>query len=293
MPGKYGRQGLFISLFLAPAVFLYGIFVVNPYLAAIQRSFTSWSGFSGQAPFVGLSNFRQLLEDEVFVLSVKNSMILVLTLPVVFAISLGLAVTLNKQDRFAKIMRIVVVLPILLSLPTVAALAKQAYQPDWGFINYFLRAVALDAWASPWLAEPNLALYAVAAAWIWYATSFYFIIFSAGLHNIPPDIFEAAKLDGAAAWGMFTKITLPLLVPVLRVSVFFFIVGIFLFAFPLIHVMTQGGPGHQTEVMATWLYKQAFLEAKFGYASAIGVAVLVLSLALAGIGTGLLRKQVD
>lgn len=285
---------LFIALFLLPAMALYGGFVLLPYLEGIQKSFTSWSGFSGDAPFVGLGNYATLLGDDVFLKSVANNLILAAgTLPLVFAIALALAVSLNRTGRYVKVLRVVVVLPILLALPTVAALARQAYQPDWGFINYFLRAAGLEGLASPWLAQPGLALYAVAAAWIWYAASFYFIIFSAGLQNISPEVVEAARLDGAGPARLFWHITLPLLAPVLRVSVVFFIVGIFVFAFPLVHVMTQGGPSHQTEVMATWLYDQAFLQAKFGYASAIGVAVLVVSMTLAAVGAALIRNKAE
>jgi ABC-type sugar transport system permease subunit len=285
------RRLVSAAMFLLPALALYGLFVLYPYVLATQRSFTAWSGFSGMAPFVGLQNFQALLDDKVFIQSVENNLVLMATLPIVFSISLLLSVVLYREYRFAKTMRVIVVMPLLLALPTVAALARQAYQPDWGFVNSILDVLGLQAWRRPWLAEPDIALYAVAAAWIWYATSFYFIIFSAGLRNIPHEIFEAAELDGARPWKQFTHITFPLLKPVLRVSVFFYVIGIFLFAFPLVHVMTQGGPSHATEVMGTWLYSQAFLQAKFGYASAIGVAVLVVSLVIAGLGALLLRSK--
>lgn len=290
MPGR--RPYGLITAFITPALVLYVVFVAYPYLQGVLKSLTAWSGLSGKAEFIGLENYLGLLRDEVFLQSVRTSLTLaVLTIGPIFGLALFIAVMLARPGRLAAFLRAVAVLPLLLSLPTVAVLARQAFQVDWGFVNSGLRAVGLSQLERAWLGDADLALFAVAAAWIWFATSFYVLIFYAGIQNIPDDLYAAARVDGATTFQLLRYITVPLLWDVLRVSVVFFVVGLFVFSFPLIHVMTDGGPSHTTEIMASWLYKEAFVSSKFGYASTIGVAILALALLLSLTSARLMRRE--
>lgn len=282
-----------IVMFIAPALLIYVVFVAFPYVQGLLRSLTMWSGLSGRSEFVGLGNYAALLEDRLFLQSVANNVALAAVSVVpIFGIALLIAAMLARPGRFSAVLRAVIVLPLLLSLPAVAVLARQIFQINWGLVNSALRVIGLESLATAWLGDPDTALFAVAATWIWFATSFYILIFYAAIVNIPEDLYLAASVDGANAIQAFRHLTVPLIWDTIRVSIVFFIVGMFIFAFPLIHVMTEGGPSNSTEVMATRLYKEAFISSKFGYASAIGVAILLVAIVMAAVSTILTRREV-
>ncbi|MGQ9585382.1 MAG: carbohydrate ABC transporter permease [Anaerolineae bacterium] len=282
-----------IGVFVAPALILYLVFVVYPYFEGFRKSLTAWSGLTGTAKFVGLGNFRALLQDPVFLTGLRNTVLLwVYTMPPVLVLALFLAVVLNRPGGWAYALRVAFFMPALLSTPAAAALGTQIYNAKWGLFNSTLKALGLNVFTRMWLGEPNLALLAVASIWIWIVTGFYMIIFHAGLQNIPVELLDAARVDGANAWQQFRFVTLPLLWEVVKVAVVFFIIGSFAYSFALIHVMTEGDPAHATEVIGTWLYYKAYREASFGYAAAMGVVIFLLSFMFSAIGVWVMRREV-
>jgi N-acetylglucosamine transport system permease protein len=285
------RKWPLVVTFVGPSLILYLVFTIYPYVQGLQRSLTDWSGLSGAAKFVGLGNFGAFLKDPVFLISLRNSVLLwVYTMPV-FVLALFLAVVLNRPGGWGLTLRIMFFLPTLLSAPATGALARQIYNPKWGILNSTLSAMGLEGFARPWLGEAHLALPAVATIWIWHATGFYTLIFYAGLQNIPVDLLDAARVDGANAWQQFRFVTLPLLWEVARVAVVFFVIGSFAYSFGLVHVMTEGDPAHASEVIGTWLYHQAYRESKFGYATAMGVVMFLMTFLFSAIGVWLMRRE--
>lgn len=291
MTAALRRRGLvFAGCALLPALVLHALFVLSPYAQAFYLALTDWNGVAGTARFVGLDNFAQLASDSLFLTAVGNNLILLLTLPLgTIAIALFLATILRFGSRSgrsavrgARFYAIVYFFPQLLSVAIIAVLWGFAYNPNNGLINGTLRALGLDALARSWLAEPHLALFAVLAVLIWSSVGFYLVLFSAAIDAIPREYYEAALLDGATRWTTFWRITLPLLRDNVQVA-FIYLGMAALDAFALVQIMTvgPGGPDGATEVIGLSLYRNAFTYSKFGYASAMGVALFFATLAFA------------
>jgi N-acetylglucosamine transport system permease protein len=282
---------LFIAAFLLPAMLLYGVFVVSPYAQAFQIAGTDWRGLSPDFDFVGLDNFRRLLGDSYFWNALRHSGLLLLVLPVA-TILLGLFLASmisvgGRGDRVgvhgvrgAGVYRVVYFFPQVLSVAIIGVLWKEMYAPNTGLINGTLRAVGLDGLARAWLGEPRFALWCVLVLLVWSNVGFYVVLFGAAMQSIPRDIYEAALLDGANRATTLARITVPLLWDTIQVAwVYLAIVAIDGFA--VVQIVTDGGPGYATDVVGLRLYKTAFGDAQFGYASAIGVAMFFLTLSVA------------
>ncbi|WP_082115265.1 carbohydrate ABC transporter permease [Lentzea aerocolonigenes] len=287
---KRNRGYGFVIGALAPALVLHVIFVVSPYAQAFYLSLTDWNGVAGKANFVGFDNFERLAGDSLFLDAIKNNLLLLLLMPAAtIAIGLFLATMIQRGGsdgrsgvRGARFYEIVFFFPQLLSVAIVAVLWGFAYNPNNGLINGVLRAIGLDGLARSWLAEPSLALFAVMAVMVWSGVGFYMVLFSAAIDGIPREIYEAALIDGASGWTTFWRITLPLLRDNVQVA-FVYLGMVALDAFALVQIMTvgPGGPDGATEVMGLSLYRTAFEYGKFGYASAMGVALFFGTLVFA------------
>jgi N-acetylglucosamine transport system permease protein len=297
--GKYR----FLAGAILPGLALYAVFVLSPYAQAFYLSLTDWDGVSAQPEFVGLANFGRLLADPLFLAALRHNGLMLLVVPAMtIALALFLAYALNLGGRHRRaalqgargtsFYKIVYFAPQVLSVVIVAVLWQFVYTPNSGLLNGFLDVVALDGLRRSWLAEPDLALWAVMAALIWSSVGFYVVLFSAAIESIPRDLLEAARIDGAGRLASFSKVTLPLLRD--NVQVAFVYLGIIaLDGFPLVQIMTvgPGGPDNSTEVMGLGLYRNAFTYGKFGYASAMGVAIFLLTLTLAVVALGASRRE--
>ncbi|BCJ55008.1 sugar ABC transporter permease [Actinoplanes sp. NBRC 14428] len=284
---RHGRWR-FLAGALIPALVLHVVFVLSPYAQAFYLSLTDWTGVAGQAHFVGVDNYARLAEDSLFLDAVRNNALLLVAVPLVtIAIGLFLASMLHLGGRGGRrgiagsgAYQIVYFFPQLLSLVVVAVLWSFVYNPNNGLLNGALRAIGLHG--PSWLASPSLALPAVMAVLIWSSVGFYVVLFSAAIDGIPRELFEAALIDGAGGWTTFRKVTLPLVRDTVQVA--FVYLGIAaLDAFAVVQVMTvgPGGPDGATEVVGLSLYRNAFQYGKFGYASAMGVALFFATLTLA------------
>ncbi|MBU8855926.1 MULTISPECIES: sugar ABC transporter permease [unclassified Micromonospora] len=296
---RQGRLPLILT-FLLPPLALYGIFVLSPYLQAFQISTTDWMGYSAQADPVGLANFRTLLNDGYVWNALKNNAILLAVVPVV-TIGLGLffasMLTMGGRKgragvtgvRGTSVYRLVYFFPQVLSVVIIALLWKEIYSPTSGLLNGALRAVGL---ATPaWLGDPRFAFWCVLAVMVWSNVGFYVVLFGAAMQAIPRDIYEAVLLDGASRTTMLRKITIPLLWDTIQVAWIYLAIAA-LDGFILVQLMTNGGPNFSSDVIGLRMYDTSFgSENKFGYASAIGVAMFFLTLSVAVLALRTARRD--
>ncbi len=268
--------------YLLPAIALYGYFIVYPMLDSVRLSFFKWSGFRTETPeFVGWANYiKMFTQDPVFWKAFTNSVIwVVLSLAIPMIIGLLLALALNRKIIGRNVMRSVFYIPAVFASITVAAMWRWIYNPTMGLINELLTQLGLESWAQSWLGDPKFAFYSVFVASIWQAVGFPMILFLAGLQGVPPELVEAAKLDGANSWQVFRNVTLPALRPTTVVVVIMTIINS-LKVFDLIVGMTGGGPAQSTQVLALWSYTQSFTNHQFGEGGAVATILLLVCLVL-------------
>lgn len=264
-----------IALYVLPALFLVLFLIYIPMILTGYYGLMKWDGV-GEMKFIGLDNYIKLVQDKLFWESTWHSILLglfsVLSLIGYLIVSLVLASKIKGANIFRKIY----IIPMLLSSVAIAQLWIKIFDPMNGLINSFLTSIGVEN-VPLWLADPEIALYAIFIPIVWQHAGFYIIIIYAALVNVPEELIEAARIDGANAFQIAYKIKVPLISGVLKVLVILAIVGSLKY-FDLIYVMTGGGPGHATEVMASYMYKEAFGKYNFGYGSAIGFGLLVISM---------------
>jgi raffinose/stachyose/melibiose transport system permease protein len=277
-----GRGWLTITLFLLPALVLFLGLVITPVAFGVYTSFFKWNGFVGvPMEFVGLENFRLLLEDDTFKGDLVRGGILVgLSLVIQLPVALGLALLLNQQIRFRGVYRLIFFAPYVLSEVIAAVLFTMVLSPETGLVNQVLTRVGLESLTQEWLGNTDLVLYSLFFVISWKYFGFHMILYLAGRQNIPKELIEAAMTDGAGNWQVFRRITLPLLGPTIRISVFLSVIGA-IQLFDMVYVLTGGGPVNSSETMAVTMFLYGFDRQTVGYASAISVAMFLISLVFA------------
>jgi len=273
---KLGK-GLFLLFFIGPALLIYAVYNIYPIFATFYYSLFDWTGIQAEKTFLGLENYANLMKDRVFFRSLGNNVLLVFA-SVFTQIPLGLALALLLQSKIKgmRFFRTVYFLPFLMSTVAIAILWMFIYNPTFGVLNGLLSDLGLQSLQRSWLGEKSTAMGAVIATICWQFVPFYMILLRAGLTGIPEELLEAARIDGCTPWGTFTRITLPLLMPTIITSATLSTIGSLKY-FDLIFVMTEGGPDSATELMATYMYKQAFRFFSMGYASAISSCMFILA----------------
>jgi raffinose/stachyose/melibiose transport system permease protein len=267
-------------LFLLPALALYALFVLFPIVQAARFSLYDWNGLEPLDQFVGLANFERALSDPTFLGAVNhNAVIVVLSLAVQIPIAVGLALMLNRQFRGRAAMRLIFFAPYVIAEVITAIVWSLLLQPD-GLTEHFLTAIGLGELYQPWLADPDTVLIALFFIITWKYFGFHMILLLAGLQNIPREVEEAAAIDGASRWQGIRYVTLPLLGPTLRVSVFLSIIGS-LQLFDLVWVTTRGGPVNASNTMAVYMFDRGFVRFQFGYGSAVAVILFLICFVLA------------
>jgi raffinose/stachyose/melibiose transport system permease protein len=274
------RKWLNVALFLLPALLLYGVLVIAPVFQAIYYSGFRWNGLGPLSDFVGLENFRRAFSDDVFIGALRhNGVIIGLSLLIQLPFALGAAVLLNQRLRGRALLRVLFFVPFVMSQVITAVIWMLILRPD-GLADKTLGAAGLDALVHEWIADPSIVLYTLFVVISWKYFGFHMILYLAGLQQIPRELDEAAIIDGATPVQRFRYVTLPLLGPTVRISIFLSIIGA-LQLFDLIWVMTGGGPVHASDTMAVYMFDWGFKRFQFGYASAVAVIMLVISLAFA------------
>ncbi len=279
-----------IALGLLPAVAIYLSFAILPILVSFFYAFTRWDGLSPLS-LVGLRNFHAILADPVFWLALRNNFLVVLA-SVCGQIPLGLALALAVQRRLrgARFFRSVIFMPFVISTVVVSLVWNMIYNYQVGLVNTLLRAVGLEQLALNWLGDPTTAMFAVCVTIIWQYIGLYFVIFLAALQNVPAELLEAAEIDGATGFAKTWLITIPLIRETILTAVVLCISGS-LRTFDLIYVMTNGGPAHTTDVLATYMFNKTFSGLQYGYGSAVSMLIFFISLGLIGLMNLLLRRS--
>lgn len=285
---RHGKYRFLAGALIVPLA-LYGVFVLSPYLQAFQLAFTDWNGVSDEPRFVGFDNFTRLWDDPLFLAGLRNNGLMLVVVPLAVIV---LALALAAATRGTRVYRVVYFFPQLLSVAIVAVLWQFVYTPNSGLLNGALSALGLDSWRRSWLAEPDLALWCVMAVMIWSSVGFYVVLFSAAMESVPDDIMEAAAIDGAGPVTVFRRITMPLIWESVQVGWIYLGIAA-LDGFALVQIMTvgPGGPDNSTEVMGLGLYRTAFTYGKFGYASAMGVAIFFVTLTIAALLLRVTRRE--
>lgn len=277
----YPKKRFFV-LMLTPIIIWFVFAILMPIVGALKYSFYEWSG--GPMEFVGFGNYKELVNDEVFRIALKNNLIIV-GISVVGQIGIALILATLMTSRVMKFKtfhRTVIFFPVLLSAVVVGFVWTLMYNKDYGFLNAVLKGLGLENLIFPYLDDPDRVLYSLIVPLIWQFIGLYMVIISSGIANVDKEIFEVAEIDGAVGWKKLLYITLPLIKPTLMASLMMCISGN-MKVFSHIQVMTNGGPGNSSIVMALYAYKRSFAMNEIGYGSAISIAILVISLVLVGI----------
>ena len=269
-------------VFLAPALVIYSVVVVYPMSYSAYLSLFRWDGVAPKKIFVGFQNYITLLtHNDVFWIALKNNAIwLVAALLVPTSIGLGLALALNSRFRGSHIFRSIFYFPAVLSLAVVGLIWTWIYHPDLGLANQLLDALGLKALKRNWLSDPNIAIYPVILAATWNAVGLPMLLFLAGLQTIPPELHEAAKVEGAGPLQRFWHVTFPLLRETTLIVLAITSINA-LKAYDIIYAMTNGGPANRTQLLSTWMYFLTYNYNEVGLGTAIAVVLFSLTLIFA------------
>ncbi|HMD80936.1 MAG TPA: sugar ABC transporter permease [Anaerolineales bacterium] len=270
------RDNLSIFLFLLPALVLFLLFVIYPIFQSIYYSVFDWKGFGPAEDFVGLDNFRNILSDKVFLITLRNAFLLIVfSLIIQLPLSLMLAVMVGRDLPGRAFFRTIFFMPYVISEVITAIMWVFLYNPnpERGFINAVI--VSLGAEAQPWLGDTTLVLPALFMALTWKYFGFHMLLYMAGLQNIPQEIEEAGRIDGANALQNFLYITLPLLGSTIRTSVYLSVLGS-IQQFILVWIMSKGGPVNASETLATYMIRFGFVRFQLGYGSAVAIYMFLI-----------------
>lgn len=252
----------YVLLFLGPPLVLYTVFVIYPLFSSLALSFFSWPGV-GDKEFVGLRNFEMLFvgpfSREVFNALSHNVYFFVLAS--VLELGLGFIIALMLSSKIKRIgaFRTIIYIPNMIPLVLVGFMWSLFLNPQIGFVNQLLKALGLGSLARPWLGDPNVALTTVVLVNVWRNVGFYILVILAAIQSIPPDLIEAAYIDGASNWKLIQKVIFPLVVPTFRTLLILLFIWSFN-TFDLIYALegVQAGPFRSTDVLGTLFYRTAF-----------------------------------
>lgn len=262
--------------FLAAPLFFFTVWVIAPTFCSVYFSFTKMNIIS-PVKFVGSYNYKVLFSDPIFYCCLTNNVkwaIIYLIVPI--SVGLALAIGLNINIKGMQVLRIAFYVSMAISLVAVGMMWAWMYNPKYGIINVGLERLGLDFMTRAWLSDPSVALYAVVFASCWQFIPLMIIIFSAGLTGIPSEFVEAAKIDGANSIQQLRYVTIPLLRPAFIIAVVLTVITS-LRTFAIVYTMTGGGPANYTNVLAVFMFHEAFHDLLLGYGSAIAVILTLIS----------------
>lgn len=281
-----------IFIFMLPCVVFFVVIILAPIIMSAYYSTLKWDGL-GSGTFIGLNNFKKLFIKNIdgFPLSVRNSFLfLLVSVFIQLPISLILALILSSRIRGEGFFRTVYFIPVVISTVVIGQLWMKIYHPDYGLLNEFLKYIGLGKYAHSWLGDKNTALASSFVPILWQYVGYHMLLMYGAIKSISPDIFEAAKIDGANSLTTALRITLPMITPMLKVSVTFSVIGS-LKVFDLIYVLTNGGPAGASEVPSTLMVKTIFMSNQYGYGSAMAVFIIVECFLFTGIVNLLFKKS--
>ncbi len=276
---------VFILASVVPTLILTVLFIIIPTLRALWLSFTDATSLGLNSRFVAFENYAYMLRDRYFILALVNTAKLMAVVPAVtIALGVGLAYMISQSKLKERgLYRAILYFPNIVSLTVVGIIWSFVFHPNLGIINTTLRAIGLEGLARPWLGDSRTALWCIAVTLVWQATGYYMVMHIAAMDGISPEIYEAAKIDGAGAWRRLTSITAPLIKDIIGITFVLALSGTLNLSFTLSKVMTGGGPNGASSVLLQYMYQQGFMRGNFGYAMSITVFTLTLSVLLSGL----------
>jgi len=276
--------------FIAPAFAVYFGMFVYPALSGFAYSFTDWSAYGDETKWIGLDNYRQLFSEGVLGLAIKNTLLYALVVTIfVNLFGLMLALLLNRNSRLGQFYRTSFYTPVVIAPLIVGYLFTAIYNPEQGILNEALRFFGLGNLAVDWLNDSRYALFSIMMTELWRSSGFAMVIYLAGLKTIPQDLLEQASVDGAGAFRKFRNVTFPLLAPSFTVNLLLTVINS-LKVFETVLVLTNGGPGYDTEVFNTLIFRN-FSRGNWGYATASGLVLTVIVSVIAVTFLRILRKR--
>ncbi|MBT2286004.1 sugar ABC transporter permease [Paenibacillus polymyxa] len=273
MNSVFSNKGT-IAVFVLPTLLLFCGIVLIPIFVSSYYSLLDWNGV-GKGTFIGLDNYVEMFKDSRVLNSIKNSLLFAgASVFIQLPISLVLALILASNVKGEGFYRTVYFIPVLISTVVIAQLWSKIYNADYGLLNVLLQNIGLSHWAQDWLGQKDTALTASFIPTLWQYVGYHMLLMYAGAKSVSQDVLEAARMDGASRIRTAWSIMIPLMKPILKVSLVFSVIGAFK-VFDLIYVLTGGGPFYTTEVPSTLMYATIFDTFRYGYGSAISVFIIV------------------
>ncbi|MDD7463595.1 MAG: sugar ABC transporter permease [Anaerococcus sp.] len=285
----------FIILGLLPAFLLYAIFIVYPTINVFKESLYKTGGLSGNKTFVGLDNFKLLFTDAKFIRAFQNTvfLIVVVTIVTMFMAIVFASILTREKFKGQNFFRIIFYIPNILSIAVIASIFAAVYGMDQGLLNGFFKLFNPETYTNiPFLGDRKYVVYSIAFAMIWQAIGYYMVMYMSTMSQIPEQLYEAAKLDGASRIKQFFDITLPLSWQTVRTTLTFYIISNINIAFQLIKALTGGGPDGASLTLLNYQYEQAYTNSSFGYGLAIGVVVFLFSFILSAIMHKITNREI-
>lgn len=281
-----------MNLFYIPALMLIGLFVIYPFFQAIQVSFFKWNGFSQDMKFIGIGNYVDMLHDVKFWTAFRNTLIYGIGSTILQnVIGLALALLVDTKYHGNKFIRTITYIPIMISGLIMGYIMYYFLSFDNGVLNDIIALFGYEP--VDWLRNPTTGIIAITLINSWQYAGNCMIIYLAGLQNISKVYYEAAAIDGVGKWACFKNITIPLLMPSISSAVILNLIG-GLKLYEIVISLTNGGPGHETQSIMTYISNRYFQAEKAGYAAAIGIFIFVFILLVSTIGNAYFdRKEVD
>ena len=292
---KKKERRRFIILCLAPAVILFGVFMILPTLNVFWMSTLKWGGLSADKTFVGFNNFVLLMQDMNFIRALQNTILIIAVVTVItMAVAILFAsILVREKIKGQNFFRVIFYIPNILSVVVISSIFSAIYDPsENGMINSVLMLFKPESWETvKFLGDQSIVIYAIIGTMIWQAIGYYMVMYMASMANIPDSLYESASLEGAGRIKQFFSITLPLIWTNIRTTLTFFVISTINMSFLMVKAMTNGGPDGASNVFLSYMYQEAYTNSSYGYGMAIGVAVFLFSFALAAVLNAVTKRE--
>jgi len=272
-----------------PAFLLFALFFIYPLIQGIGMSLTDWDGL-GRSNFIGLQNFFDFFKDERAITDIKNTLLFALgSAPLLNIIGLIYALLMNGKFKGKGIARVIIYLPAVISPLIMGYIWYLLLQPERGFVFHALELIGKSSWLGNWLGDYTACMVVLVLVNVWQYAGMTMVIYLAGLQSIPEELYESAKIDGASYWSSFRYVTLPMLMPSIRINVVTNIIGS-LAVFDIVMALTDGGPGYSTETLSIYIMRMCY-GSKTGYSTAVALIMFFIILIPVIISMRLTREK--